>query len=163
VGPAPAWGCAAAAVAQLGRAAAKCVLRTRHLRRQPHSCARRTAPATTPGSQHLARATLPALPRTHSRPVLHTQVLRVAQSNPEKLHEIVDTLTNHCITVRAGGGGVGGCCACTCWRNNDGAAPQPGMHAPSRLAQQLAALRPVHTLALRDPPSPLLQHHVSVR
>lgn len=28
------------------------------------------------------------------------QVLRVAKGNPEKLHEIVDTLTNHCIKVR---------------------------------------------------------------
>jgi hypothetical protein len=27
------------------------------------------------------------------------QVLRVAKSNPEKLHEIVNTLTNHCIKV----------------------------------------------------------------
>lgn len=28
------------------------------------------------------------------------QVLQVAQSNHEKLHEVVDTLTNHCIMVR---------------------------------------------------------------
>jgi hypothetical protein len=31
--------------------------------------------------------------------VVHLQVLRVAKSNPEKLHEIINTLTNHCIKV----------------------------------------------------------------
>lgn len=31
--------------------------------------------------------------------VLNPQVLRVAKSNPEKLHEIIHTLTNHCIKV----------------------------------------------------------------